>query len=89
MIELNENVIAPQSRKELMIEIITKAFPYPKQITKWNITVEANAIRFTWRESRFRVDINSLMVEAVDDGFLRHDNIAILAESLIKSEARF
>lgn len=68
--------------KEKLLEIIISAIPFSNQIKDINFENE-NAIRFTWREIRFRVT-DSLFVEEVEfDGMLIKSSLSILLEKLI------
>ena len=66
---------------EQIIEKVINVIPYPNQIK--DIDISNNAVRFTWRDTRFRVS-ESLMVEEVQGNLLTGSNIAIMLEQLIK-----
>ena len=71
--------------KEQLVECIVKAFPYPNQITDFDLSRD-DSVRFTWRSDRFRASLSG-MVEEVRDPMLHGSNLAILAEQLIKIQA--
>ena len=68
---------------EDLIELAVKALPYPDQIRDWDLSTEDSAVRFTWRDTRFRVSTN-LFVEEVTPPVLRGSNISIILEALLK-----
>lgn len=70
------------TKGELLL-LTTKSIPYPAQIKELDFDSEAEAIRFTWRGSRFRVSTD-LLVETVGDGVLSSDNESILLQALLE-----
>jgi hypothetical protein len=69
-------------------EHVILSIPYAGQICDEDLT-EADAFRFTWRGTRFRVS-SSLMVEEVGwRGFLAGSNAAILLEALLKMRRQY
>lgn len=73
--------------KERILEAVVSAMPYPSQIKDWDFSSESNAVRFTWRSSRFRVT-ETLGVEQVTAGMLCGSDIALLVEALLKGGAK-
>lgn len=69
--------------KELLTEIIYKAFPYSEQITDLDFSSAPDAIYFTWRGNRFRTAFN-FRTDSVNESILSGDNLATLANALIK-----
>jgi len=70
--------------KNRMIEVIILAFPLSEQIKDWDLFGASDAIRFSWRGTRFRVGVETLSVSTVNDCFSTFDDMAILVESLLK-----
>jgi len=68
------------TKSELLNRIIQK-IPYPHR--DFDLTLD-NQIRFTWDETRFRVSLTG-MVEEVDNGLLKSNDVTDLLEALIKS----
>ena len=69
--------------KAELIEHIISGLPYGDQCRAWDLDSENNAVRFTWRGTRFRVS-ESGHTEIVGDGVLEGGNESILASVLIK-----
>lgn len=69
-----------------MVEAINVAIPYSEHITDYDFSAAAS-LRFTWRNDRFRVSLEGLMVEQVEGDFLAGSNLAIAIEGLIKRGA--
>lgn len=63
--------------KNVLLVLIIRAIPYPQQIEDIELEKDTEAVRFTWRGTRFRVGQN-LMVEEVKDGMLSGSDMAIL-----------
>ncbi len=70
--------------KDKGIEIINNAFPYPNQISDWDTKTKVDAIYFTWRGNRFKLDLGYASVSESDGHMLRGTDLSILAEALIK-----
>lgn len=68
--------------KAKMLEAVLAEIPLPQQIREIDITSEENAVRFTWRDQRFRVQ--DQLVEEIVDGMRSGSNTAILLAALIK-----
>lgn len=64
------------------LETVLKGLPYPNQMKDIDMS-EENAIRFTWRQVRFRV-AHDFNVEEVEGRFLAGGNLSILLEALLK-----
>lgn len=60
-----------------IIELLINALPYPNQIKDIDMSSEAEAVRFTWRGIRYRVD-GKLNTDEVDKGCLVGSDLAIL-----------
>jgi len=60
-----------------IIELLINALPYPNQIKDIDLVSEEDAVRFTWRSSRYRVSLD-LFVEEVNAGCLAGSDSAIL-----------
>lgn len=73
-----------QWTKEALLEAIMRGVPYPSQVTALDLTSEESAIRFTWRQDRFRVSCYSGGVETVEGHLLSGGNMAILMEQVLK-----
>ena len=74
------------STKEVAMEVVLKAIPYPEHLSDFDFTSEKTAIIFTWRHNRFRLDIEYISVEEVGNGVLSGSNMSILLQELIKRE---
>lgn len=68
--------------KDKLLTTIIKCMPYSNQMTELDTTSEENAISFTWRANRFRVNVYGY-TEEVRDGILIRSNIAILITALL------
>ena len=71
-------------KEELLVKLI-QTIPYPYHISDLDMSSEADAIRFTWRSTKFRVSLGG-SVEELQEKFLRGSDIAILLEALIFNE---
>jgi len=69
--------------KGKIVELIVKALPYPSQIKDFDLDGDENAVRFTWRFSRYRVGCYVGMVEEVEGSMLSGSDNAILLERLL------
>ena len=69
--------------KEQLVELISKTIPYANQTKGWDWSSEADAVRFTWRDTRFRVDCD-LYVETVDGAILVGNNESLLLRALLE-----
>lgn len=71
-----------------IIEKVYSKMPYSDQIEDLNIS-EVNAIRFTWRGDRFRVDeyfhVNQITGSEANGLMLTGSNMAIILQKLLKS----
>lgn len=81
--QLNMSVTRRHSvTKAKMLEAVLTEIPLPQQIREIDITSEENAVRFTWRDQRFRVQ--DQLVEEIVEGMRSGSNTAILLSALIK-----
>lgn len=60
-----------------IIELLINALPYPNQIKDIDIISEEDAVRFTWRSSKYRVS-NALCTEQAYNECLITSDTAIL-----------
>lgn len=67
-----------------ILEIIIRALPYPNQINQ--LELDENAVRFSWRSQRFRVD-TALHANTIGDVGLIGDDAAILLRALLVRES--
>jgi len=68
-----------------VLEAVMQGLPYPQHVSDIDLTSEPDcAVRFTWRNDRFRVSLSSGMVEKCKNGCLHGSNLAILFEHLLK-----
>jgi len=65
-----------------IFELVLNSIPYPNQINDIDFTDEG-AIRFNWRQTRYRID-NNLNAEEVDEGMLAGTDKAMLFSALLK-----
>jgi hypothetical protein len=70
------------SRATEILELVIQRMPCPNRMLELDLT-EQNAIRFTWREKRFRV-FDNFFVEEVDKGCLVHTTTAELLQALLR-----
>jgi len=70
--------------KNEILNVVLATIPYPRQVCDIDLDAEDEAIRFTWRANRFRVDKN-LSVEEVGHGVLMGSDIAILLRELLRN----
>lgn len=67
------------------IELLIKSLPYPEQIT--NIETEKqNSIYFTWRRSKYKLDLTYCRVEMVNGRLLEGNDTSLLMSHLLKSQ---
>ena len=69
--------------KEQLVTLIYKALPYSEQIKDLDFSSEADAVRFNWRGTKFRVD-SRFSVDEVDDGMLKGSDFALVVGELVK-----
>lgn len=72
--------------KDVAIEIITRAMPYPHQIGGWRTDLEGQ-LRFNWRQNTFRVSIPSLHASTIETCFEVGSDLAILCTELLRRES--
>jgi len=71
-------------KKGKAIELVVAALPYPAQIKNWDLESEDEAIRFSWRGSRYRfLFTGKFMVEEIQGSMLTGSDQAILMETLL------
>jgi hypothetical protein len=70
--------------KEELLTALLQAIPYPDQMKNFDFS-ESNAIRFDWRDDRFRLNVSG-NVERVKGMFLEGSNDAILLGALAKKQ---
>ena len=58
--------------------------PYPEHISEID-TSDDDAVRFTWRDDRFRISLRSMTIEQVEGPILSGSNLAILMERIIRA----
>lgn len=68
-------------------EVLTAlhSLPYPEHVSQ--VTVRPRneeAVRFTWRSTRYRVSLRQLSVEEAEDGLLATTQATILMEHLLR-----
>jgi hypothetical protein len=68
-----------------IIQAVYQGLPYSAGCTDIDITSEPNALRFTWRGTRFRVS-STCLVEEVENGMLCSNSLSILARQLIEQQ---
>ena len=71
---------------EKLLELIYSSLPYPEQVKDWDLTSDSEALRFTWRDTRFRVT-KALFIEEVKEHFLYGTDLCILLQKLLKDNA--
>lgn len=70
------------SKEEILATILT-AIPYPHQVIDIDTDSDTDAIRFTWRGTRYCVDAG-LRCEECKNGMLHGSNDAILMSGLLQ-----
>lgn len=76
------------TKGELM-SVIVNAIPYPNHISDIDLNSENDAIRFSWRGTRFRVTDSLSVGEVVGDCLVVSNNLIMVFEELLKCVARF
>jgi hypothetical protein len=72
------------------VELVVTSLPYPAQIKDWDLESEADAIRFSWRGSRYRFSFTGAwMVEEIQGSMLAGTDQAILIEALIHTTYKY
>jgi len=66
-----------------ILNLVLAAMPYADQIRDVDMTSEENAIRFTWRHDRFRVD-GGLDVGTVQNSCIHGCNLSIIMRTMLK-----
>jgi len=67
------------------IELLNRALPYSNQMKDIDLK-HPNAIYFTWRSGRWKLDLSCGQVDRVDGGCLIGDDTAMLMSELVKRE---
>jgi len=70
--------------KEEILTALLQTIPYPEQLNHFDFS-ESDAIRFSWRGDRFRLNISG-NAEKVNDIFLEGSNDAILLGTLVSRQ---
>lgn len=75
------------NKEKLLVRILAR-LPYSNQITNVDMSSELEAIRFTWRGTRFRVSggMGLPYVEEVEGQMLSGSNISILLQGLLRND---
>lgn len=68
--------------KEELLTAVLKSLPHSNHIDDLDLSSETEAIRFTWRQSKLRVQLSG-HVDEVGDGFLVGSNLSILVRQLL------
>lgn len=71
-----------------IIELLINAIPYPNQIKEIDITTEEDSVRFSWRNSRYRVS-KTLSVDQIQNGCLIGSDEAILMRRCLEQSATY
>lgn len=69
-----------------ILYLLLRVMPLPEQIRSVIGFTEPEAFRFSWRGDTFRVSLDGLMVEQVEDGILSSNSLALVIESAIRQE---
>lgn len=76
--------------KSIVLEHVIKTFPLPDQIREIDFDRESDAIRFSWRDTRFRLSWaetgTQIYVDECHEGFLLGSNISIVVEALLNKD---
>lgn len=68
------------------IEFLIKAIPYPEQIKELGLDYDSS-VYFTWRSSRYKIELSTGSVMVVDGSVLIGDDSSILIRRLLELEA--
>lgn len=71
--------------QEVGIELLNSAMPHPEQMKDFDLS-DSKAIRFTWRFTRFKVELTYCSVWEVQHPVLACTDACILIERLLKKE---
>jgi hypothetical protein len=67
------------------IELLNRSLPYPDQMKDFDLEKDG-AIYFTWRQVRYKLDLNYCRVEESEGSFLTGTDASILMGHLLKSQ---
>lgn len=67
------------------MELLLKSLPYPEQIKDIDLDKE-NAIYFSWRSQRYRLDLEICRVDRSNDSVLEGDDASLLMTQLLKNQ---
>jgi hypothetical protein len=76
----------PERTPAQILEVVLRAIPFPNQVRDLDLAREPDALRFTWRGTRFRVS-DTLHVEESDGRFLSGSDLATLLGALLRRQA--
>ena len=71
-----------------ILYLLLRVMPLPEQVRTVVGFVEPEAFRFSWRCDTFRVTLDGLMVEQVEDGILSSNSLALMIESALRQEEK-
>lgn len=67
------------------IELLNRALPYPQQMKDIDLDKE-NAIYFTWRSSRYKLDLGYCRIDMVNGCMLEGNDAAMLMTQCLKAQ---
>jgi len=67
------------------IELLNRALPYPEQMKDIDLDKE-NAIYFTWRSSKYKLDLSYCRIDMVNGCMLEGNDAAILMTQCLKAQ---
>lgn len=68
--------------KEELLTAVLKSLPHPNHINDLDLSSETEAVMFTWRQNKLRVQLSG-HVDEVGDGVLIGSNLSILVHQLL------
>lgn len=66
-----------------VLEVLLNAVPYPNQIKNIDLSYD-KAVYFTWRSSRFKVELSTGSVDVSEGQMLIGNDVAILLRELMQ-----
>jgi hypothetical protein len=67
------------------IELLNRALPYPEQMKNIDLDKE-DAIYFTWRSSRYKLDLCYCRIDMVNGCLLEGNDASILMTQVLKAQ---